>query len=159
VIQPDHIFCEPEFAQEVGRLISDSSLHIFSSDVKTVLSDVSNLNISEGQLVWLLYAPAEPLGENSRVKDHINLCRENPLIGPELAGGPRFPDMSAIYLDDEGIIAVLGEDEDLAGFQESWISVCGGVWEAIVLSQQGVKCRAWVITDLEKWLNELPAFD
>lgn len=36
----------------------------------------------------------------SVVKDHINLSGENPLIGPNFAGGERFPPVQDIYVYD-----------------------------------------------------------
>lgn len=38
------------------------------------------------------------------ITDHLNLTARNPLIGPVVAGEPRFPDMSAAY--DPGLRAV-----------------------------------------------------
>lgn len=41
--------------------------------------------------------PAFGVGELMALTDHINLFGTNPLIGPNVAPGPRFPDMTAIY--------------------------------------------------------------
>lgn len=157
--QPQHIFCDPEFADTIRTAFPKAEIHPFSLDVHSVQADIRKLDIKNQAVVWLLMAPAESGYGNASVKDHMNLCRENPLIGPVQGKGPRFPDMSSVYQDNEGIIAVLGEDEDLVNFQEPWVGVCGGIWEALCLSQQGIKCKAWVISDLEKWVKELPAFD
>jgi len=159
VIKPTHIFCDPDFMNDIQDLLPDLNIHPFSLDVNTVQDDITSLGIMADQTLWLIFAPAEPYEVNTQVKDHMNLCRENPLIGPNLGNGPRFPDMSQVYLDNDGVVAVLGEDKDLAKFDEPWISICGGIWEAIVLSQQGIRCKAWVVADLQKWVNELPAFD
>lgn len=159
MIWPSHIFCEPDFAEVLREALPGQQIHIFSYDVSSVQDDITHLNIDSSQPVWLLMGPAEPFKANALVKDHMNLCRENPLIGPARGDWPRFPDMSSVYVDSHGVVAVLGEDKDLVDFNESWISVCGGIWEAIVLSQHGIKCKAWVISDLEKWVKELPAFD
>lgn len=37
------------------------------------------------------------VGELMALTDHINLFGTNPLIGPNLGPGPRFPDMTAVY--------------------------------------------------------------
>ena len=133
-------------------------VHGFSLDVNSVQKDIAGLNISKGQSIWLLFASAEGYRKNGPVKDHMNLCRENPLIGPVQGEWPRFPDMSSVYTDTEGVIVVLGEDKDLVKFEEPWVGVCGGVWEALVLSQRGLTCRGWIVGDMEKWVNELEAF-
>lgn len=159
MIHPKHIFCGPDLAERLQTSLPEEHIHIFSTDSSTVQNDIASLNLEPGQTVWLLFCSAEGYRENAPVKDHMNLCRENPLIGPVRGDGSRFPDMSSVYVDEEGLVAVLGEDEDLVNFHEPWVSVCGGIWEAIVLSQKGVKCRAWVVGDLEKWVKELPAFD
>lgn len=152
MISPGHIFCEPDFVSRLEEILPGQQIHGFSWEVHTVQEDIHRLDLEAGQQVWLLFSSAEGFDRNSPVMDHMNLCRENPLIGPIQGKGSRFPDMSSVYVDDEGIVAVLGEDEDLVNFDEPWVSVCGGIWEAIVLSQQGVKCRAWVVADLEKWI-------
>jgi purine-nucleoside phosphorylase len=41
--------------------------------------------------------PAFSVGDLMALTDHINLFGTNPLIGPNVGGGPRFPDMTAIY--------------------------------------------------------------
>ncbi len=41
--------------------------------------------------------PAFDVGELMALTDHINLFGTNPLIGPNVEPGPRFPDMTAIY--------------------------------------------------------------
>ena len=41
--------------------------------------------------------PAFSVGELMALSDHINFFGTNPLIGPNVEPGPRFPDMSAIY--------------------------------------------------------------
>jgi purine-nucleoside phosphorylase len=41
--------------------------------------------------------PAFGVGELMALTDHINLFGTNPLIGPNVGQGPRFPDMTAIY--------------------------------------------------------------
>jgi purine-nucleoside phosphorylase len=41
--------------------------------------------------------PAFGVGELMALTDHINLFGTNPLIGPNVAPGPRFPDMTAVY--------------------------------------------------------------
>jgi len=41
--------------------------------------------------------PAFGVGELMALTDHINFFGTNPLIGPNVGPGPRFPDMTAIY--------------------------------------------------------------
>ena len=41
--------------------------------------------------------PAFGVGDLMALTDHINLFGTNPLIGPNVDPGPRFPDMTAIY--------------------------------------------------------------
>ncbi len=41
--------------------------------------------------------PAFGVGELMALTDHINLFGTNPLIGPNVGPGPRFPDMTAVY--------------------------------------------------------------
>lgn len=37
------------------------------------------------------------VGSIMLVSDHLNLTGLNPLVGPPLSGGPRFPDMTSVY--------------------------------------------------------------
>jgi purine-nucleoside phosphorylase len=41
--------------------------------------------------------PAFGVGDLMALSDHINFFGTNPLIGPNLEPGPRFPDMTAVY--------------------------------------------------------------
>jgi purine-nucleoside phosphorylase len=41
--------------------------------------------------------PAFGVGDLMALTDHINLFGTNPLIGPNVEPGPRFPDMTAVY--------------------------------------------------------------
>jgi purine-nucleoside phosphorylase len=41
--------------------------------------------------------PAFAVGDLMALTDHINLFGTNPLIGPNVEPGPRFPDMTAVY--------------------------------------------------------------
>lgn len=41
--------------------------------------------------------PGFGVGELMALTDHINLFGTNPLIGPNVGPGPRFPDMTAVY--------------------------------------------------------------
>lgn len=41
--------------------------------------------------------PAFGVGELMALSDHINFFGTNPLIGPNVEPGPRFPDMTAVY--------------------------------------------------------------
>ena len=49
--------------------------------------------------------PLFGVGELMALTDHINLFGTNPLIGPNVEPGPRFPDMTAVY--DPGLRAHL----------------------------------------------------
>lgn len=44
--------------------------------------------------------PAHGVGDLMVIKDHINFTGQNPLVGPNRAPGPRFPDMSTTYDPD-----------------------------------------------------------
>ncbi len=48
---------------------------------------------------------AHQVGDLMVIRDHINFTGQNPLIGPNLGAGPRFPDMSTAY--DPGLRAQL----------------------------------------------------
>jgi len=50
---------------------------------------------------------------------------------------------------------VLGDDIDLSKFKEPWAPVTAGVWEAIALKHRGYQIKAWLISDLEKWIREM----
>jgi len=41
--------------------------------------------------------PALSVGSLMVIKDHINMQGTNPLIGPNIEPGPRFPDMTSVY--------------------------------------------------------------
>lgn len=44
--------------------------------------------------------PGHAVGDLMVIKDHLNFTGTNPLIGPNRAPGPRFPDMSSAYDPD-----------------------------------------------------------
>jgi purine-nucleoside phosphorylase len=97
------------------------------------------------------------------LKDHINFTCQNPLVGKELFGGPRFPDMSDAYSKDwrkkvtavakklkiqlkEGVYAgVLGPSfetpTEIKMFAKLGATMVGmsTVWECIALHQMGAK--------------------
>lgn len=154
---PAIIFCASEFLADVKASLPSAQVHSFADMVMKSRAHVFELPKPGKSPVWLLYSAKKNVpSQNMPVKDHINLSAENPLIGPNDADkGPRFPDMSSVYADQEGLIAVFGEDEDLKKFNEPWVKVGGGVWEAIALKYRGFILRAWIITDLQKWVSEI----
>ncbi|MCF7826879.1 MAG: hypothetical protein K9M55_09970 [Candidatus Marinimicrobia bacterium] len=154
------IFCAPEFEKRLklayprGRVIS------YSETIDLCRKRVSALDKQKLREVILLFKCLQDPPSNQVVKDHMNLSKLNPLIGPaDVSKGPRFPDMSSVYEEDDGIIVVVGEDEDLPNFKEPWIQVTGGVWEAIALKHRGYSIEGWIIADLEKWISESPIFN
>ncbi|MCF7823109.1 MAG: hypothetical protein K9N35_02965 [Candidatus Marinimicrobia bacterium] len=154
---PQAIFCAAEYVSAVEKLFPGLTIHSFATEVKQSRQKVSSLQAQKNSDIWLLFQPCQPLAENLPVKDHINLSSENPLIGPNQDDrGPRFPDMSSVYTDREGVIAVFGTDKDLDKFKEPWFQVSAGVWEAIALKHHGYRLRAWLVADLQKWGSELP---
>lgn len=105
-----------------------------------------------------------PPGSMVLIKDHINMTGQNPLVGLELLGGPRFPDMSDAYSESwrkqalqiakqlkipkikEGIyVGTLGPSfetpTEIKMFQKWGGHVVGmsTVWEVIALNQLGAK--------------------
>jgi len=154
------IFCAPEFLEILNQTYPNVSILAYSEDISVCQEQVADLDHQASRHVVILYGSSQSLDINQPVKDHLNLSKQNPLIGPaDLNKGPRFPDMSSVYEADKGVIAVLGEDEDLKNFQEDWVSVTGGVWEAIALKHQDYKIEAWIVADLEKWISEILLFN
>ena len=151
------IFCAPDFLKMLKTAFPDTTIYPFSSKVDDCRQSITQLEGSQERSAIFLYQPVEMQSTNRFVKDHINLSPENPLIGPTTTASiARFPDMSNVYEDKEGIVAVFGEDEDLNQFDESWAHVTAGIWEAIALKNIGLSLRAWLISDLEKWISEYP---
>ncbi len=156
MIESDIIFCAPEFQDRLEQAFPDKKIVSYSNDLSICRKQVADLDNQADRQVYLLYKGVHHIVLNQLVRDHMNLSRENPLIGPvDLTKGPRFPDMSSVYEDSEGIIAVLGEDEDLNNFKEPWAHVTGGVWEAIALKHRGYSIEGWIIADLEKWISSI----
>ena len=88
-------------------------LHQLGADTLIVLNTTGGLNpsLKSGQLVL--------------IDDHINLLRDNPLVGPNIASlGPRFPDMSEPYDDGLAVMAL-----DIA--TELGVSLERGVYVAV----------------------------
>ncbi len=152
------IFCATEFKDRLVALCPESLVLAYSPDLMTCQAQISSLDGLDQKQAWILFRGNEQEVHNYAVKDHINLSHENPLIGPaNLDRGPRFPDMSAVYEPqaESALIVVLGDDVDLDKFQEPWAPVTAGVWEAIALKHRGYRIKAWLISDLEKWVREL----
>ncbi len=153
------IFCAAEFVKPLKTVFPAARILAFSMQADQCLAGLDAADISDNSQAWILYQSSGNNSENMPVVDHINLSTENPLNGPaDLDLGPRFPDMSSVYDDKEnaGVIVVLGNDKDMNNFSESWSPVTGGVWEAIALKHRGYNIRAWLISDLEKWVSEVP---
>jgi len=148
------IFANPEIIPPLHKALPGAQLHPFAQDIQRCRSLIADLDSQTERRAWLLYDSSVALANNTPVKDLINLSHQNTLIGPaELDAGPRFPDLSAVFEDDTGLIVVQGSDPDLAAFPEPWVPVTAGVWEAIALKHRGYSLRGWVITDVEKWVN------
>ncbi|TVQ77512.1 MAG: purine-nucleoside phosphorylase [Bradymonadales bacterium] len=98
-------------------------------------------------------------GDLALISDHINFTGQNPLVGKELYGGERFPDMSDLYSQDwrkrilarskrfrEAVYAgVLGPSFETAAeiqmLHRMGADLVGmsTVWEAIALKQMGAQ--------------------
>ncbi|MBC8375279.1 MAG: hypothetical protein H8E26_04480 [FCB group bacterium] len=150
------IFCAPDFRKRLEQAFPGRIVVSYSNDIAVCRKQVAALDSQNVRQVLLLFKGIHHMVSNQSVRDHINLTRQNPLIGPvDLSKGPRFPDMSSVYEENDGVIAVLGEDEDLKNFKEPWAHVTGGVWEAIALKHRSYTIDAWIIADLEKWISSI----
>ena len=151
------VFCSADFVNVLNRTFPETAIFTFAENVQDCRQRIKGLVIPKGSEVVFLFAAPSSFQQNQPVKDHINLSAENPLIGPaDLDQGPRFPDMSSVYTgaSANGWVVVLGSDPDLTDFKEPWAPVSGGIWEAIALAHRGCRIRAWLVADLEKWVNE-----
>ncbi|NQV42414.1 MAG: hypothetical protein HQ506_08685 [Candidatus Marinimicrobia bacterium] len=149
------IFCAPEFQDRLMQAFPLITIISYSADIVVCREQIAELDGQDLRHATLLLMGVHYMITNHEVKDHINLSKQNPLIGPvDLSKGPRFPDMSSVYEGEDGIIAVFGEDKDLKEFKEPWVRVTGGIWEAIALKHRGYKINAWLIADIEKWISD-----
>jgi len=154
--KPTLIFCAADFLTTLKAAFPDSLVLPFSETIKDTKTQIATLDTDTKKEAWLLFQSIDQRTVNESVVDHINLSTKNTLIGPaDLSEGPRFPDMSSVYEHEgNGVIIVLGQDTDLDNFEETWVSVSSGVWEAIALKHRGFKIHGWLIADLNKWLEK-----
>ncbi|MBT3229168.1 MAG: hypothetical protein HOD43_09925 [Candidatus Marinimicrobia bacterium] len=149
------IFCAPEFKNRLKQAFPQGSIVSYSESITVCREQIAALDVHKLQQAIILFKGLSDPDSNQPVKDHVNLSHGNPLLGPvDLSRGPRFPDMSSVYEENDGIIVVVGDDIDLQYFKEPWAHVTGGVWEAIALKHRGYNIEAWIIADIEKWISE-----
>jgi hypothetical protein len=149
------IVCAPEYLKQVEQAFPQETAFSYSNNMDVCREQIARLDSQKIRHAVILFKGVHYMIANHPVKDHINLSTQNPLIGPvDLSKGPRFPDMSSVYEGEDGVIAVLGEDNDLQNLKEPWAQVTGGIWEAIALKHRGYKIEAWIIADIEKWISE-----
>jgi len=150
------ILCAPSFLDSLRTAFPEALITPFSDKVEDSLFQITALDNQDQRQGLLLFKSSGDVHHNEPVKDHINLSAQNTLIGPaDLSKGPRFPDMSSVYEHDgKGLLVVLGQDPDLSNFDEPWVPVLSGIWEAIALKHRGYKINGWVIADLDKWIRE-----
>ena len=94
------IFCELE-----GRrvLLQAGRFHAYEGHSMALVTALMRLYGSLGvQAVVLTNAagainPGFQVGQLMALTDHINFMGSNPLLGPNIGPGPRFPDLSAVY--------------------------------------------------------------
>jgi purine-nucleoside phosphorylase len=94
------VFCEFE-----GRkvLLQAGRFHVYEGHPMSLVAAPMRLYGRLGVRAVLLtnaagaLNPAFRVGDLMALSDHINLFGTNPLIGPNVEPGPRFPDMTAIY--------------------------------------------------------------
>lgn len=94
------IFCELE-----GRkvLLQAGRFHLYEGHPMAVVTAPMRLFTALGVRAVLLtnaagaLNPAHAVGDLMVIRDHLNFMGTNPLVGPNVPPGPRFPDMSAAY--------------------------------------------------------------
>ena len=154
------VFCDAEFLNTLTRAFPDVTVLPYSTIMEHCQSQLEDISTQPGHDAVILFKGRGTGLDNQEVSDHLNLSRDNPLIGPaNLDVGPRFPDMSSVYEGQNGALVVFGEDEDLRSFDEPFVSVTGGVWEAIALKHRRFRINGWIIADIEKWISETSIFN
>ena len=94
------IFCEFE---KRNVILQAGRFHYYEGHPMPLVTAPMRIYGRLGVKAVLLTNAAGALNPNKRVgslmviKDHINLQGANPLIGPNIGPGPRFPDMSYLY--------------------------------------------------------------
>ena len=133
-MSPDIIVVDPSLKAFAQAHFPNEKIRIFATSASVLKQELESLTPTTEGEAWIFFA-GESSMVNPEVSDQINLSEENPLIGPNNDRlGPRFPDMSTIYAPEtsERVIVVQGHDAELENYNEAYVAVSGGIWEAIL---------------------------